>query len=481
MSGALYLDSDSFHDFTFGGRRVLFHLPTSALFELDSVGEEVLDFLKKQPRVTEGEVREWISTRGNAAAISPAQIAESIQDLRGLDILRPDLARQPKAPAIRLEDYPLNTLVLSVNNGCNLACGYCYKEDLQAPARGRKMDAATARRGVDLLLAESAARPEVNLAFLGGEPLTNLALNRDVVAYAEARCSELGRRVNFTLTTNATMLDEACVDFLDQHRFGISISIDGPKEIHDRRRKTLGGVGSYDVVAAKARMLLGRYRSRPVGARVTLAAGATDVVAIHRHLKEEIGFFEVGFAPVTTSVSHEANLSVEELAQVFTGLKALGREYVAAALDNRNIGFANMHQLLGELWAGSRKALPCGAGVGLLALDGEGNLNLCHRFAGSALPTFGDIGTGIARTRLLEFLQAAADLPQQDCAGCPIRNLCAGGCYHESYARYGDALAPTRHYCQLMREWVDFGLAAYVELQAKNPAYFTEHIGSRRG
>ena len=480
MSGVLYLDSAGFHDLSLGGRRVLFHLPTSALFELDSVGEQVLDFLKTQPHVTEGEVREWISARSSGTAISPAQVAEAIQDLRGLDILRTDPTHQSKAPAIRLDDYPLNTLVLSVSNGCNLVCGYCYKEDLQTPARGRKMHAATARRGVDLLLAESAARPEVNLAFLGGEPLTNLALIRDVVAYAEARCAEVGKRVNFTLTTNATMLDDACVDFLDRHRFGISISIDGPKEIHDRRRKTLGGVGSYDVVAAKARMLLGRYRSRPVGARVTLSAGATDVTAIHRHLKEEIGFFEVGFAPVTTSVNHETNLSAEELAQVFTGLKTLGRKYVAAALDNRNIGFANMHQLLGEISAGSRKALPCGAGVGLLALDGEGRLNLCHRFAGSALPTFGDLGAGIARERLLEFLQAAADLPQQDCAGCRIRNLCAGGCYHESYARYGDALAPTRHYCQLMREWADFGLAAYVELQEKNPAYFTQHIGTRR-
>jgi uncharacterized protein len=386
-----------------------------------------------------------------------------------------------RAPAIRLEDYPLNTLVLSVSNGCNLACGYCYREDLQVPAHSRKMDAATARRGVDLLLAESAARDEVNLAFLGGEPLTNLPLIREVVAYAEARCAEADKRVNFSLTTNATLLDEASVEFLDAHRFGISISIDGPKEIHDRRRKTLRGSGSYGVVAAKARMLIERYRSRPVGARVTLSAGATDVIAIHRHLKDEIGFFEVGFAPVTTSANHETNLSAEELALVFGGLKTLGRTYVAAALDGRNIGFANMHQLLGELWTGSRKALPCGAGVGLLALDAEGRLNLCHRFAGSALPTFGDIGRGIDRERLLQFLQAAADLPQQDCAGCRIRNLCAGGCYHESFARYGDALAPTRHYCELMREWADFGLAAYVELQQKNPAYFTQHIGSRRG
>lgn len=479
--GALYLDSGSFHDISLGGRRVLFHLPTSALFELDSVGEEVLDFLKARPYVTlvtAAEMRAWISLRPGTS-LSPAQVAETVEDLRDLAILREDPAQVTPAPAIKLADHPLNTLVLSISSGCNLACGYCYKEDLTTPGRARKMDAETARRGVDLLLAESAKRAEVNLAFLGGEPLTNLPLIRGIVDYAEARCAVAGQHVNFTITTNATLLNEEIIDFLDGHRFGVSISIDGPKDIHDRRRRTLADQGSYDLVAAKARMLLARYRSRPVGARVTLSAGGADVVAIHSHLRDELGFFEVGFAPVTTSQNHQANLSPDELAEVFTGLKTLGRRYLDAAIAGRNIGFANLHQMLAELHAGSRKALPCGAGVGLLALDGQGELHLCHRFAGSALPTFGNVTDGIAKERLRHFLAAAADLPD-GCAGCRIRNLCAGGCYHESYARYGDALAPTRHYCELMREWVDFGLAGYVELQDKNPGFFTQHIGSRR-
>lgn len=476
--GALYLDSGSFHDVSLGGRRVLFHLPTSALFELDGVGEEVLDFLKTRSCITAAEMREWISARpgGN---LSPAQVAETLDDLRSLAILREN-PRVATAPAIKLADHALGTLVLSVSSGCNLACGYCYKEDLTTPSRARKMDADTARRGVDLLLAESATRSEINLAFLGGEPLTNLPLIRNVVAYAEERCAEAGKRVNFTITTNATLLNEQIIDFLDQHCFGVSISMDGPREIHDRRRKTLGGQGSYDLVAAKARLLLARYRSRPVGARVTLSAGGSDVLAIHRHLRDELGFFEIGFAPVTTSQNHRANLSPAELAEVFAGLKALGRRYLDAAIAGRNIGFANMHQMLGELHAGSRKALPCGAGVGLLALDDQGGLNLCHRFAGSALPTFGNVADGVDRERLGDFLSAAAELPD-GCSRCRIRNLCAGGCYHESYARYGDALAATHHYCDLMREWVDFGLAGYVELQDKNPAFFTQHIGSRRG
>ncbi len=478
-NGALYLDSDSFHDVSLGGRRVLFHLPTSALFELDSVGEEVLDFLKTRPCITAADMREWISARPEGS-LSPAQVAETVDDLRSLAILRESLPGAATAPTIRFADHALNTLVLSVSSGCNLACGYCYKEDLTAPARARKMDADTARRGVDLLISESAARTGINLAFLGGEPLTNLPLIRSVVAYAEERCAAAGKRPNFTLTTNATLLNEEIIDFLDQHCFGLSISIDGPREVHDRRRKTRGGRGSYDLVAAKAKLLLSRYRSRPVGARVTLSAGGSDVLAIHSHLRDELGFFEIGFAPVTTSQNHQANLSPAELAEVFEGFKALGRLYLDAAVAGHNIGFANMHQMLAELYAGSRKVLPCGAGVGLLALDDQGSLNLCHRFAGSALPAFGNVTDGVDRERLDDFLTAAADLPA-GCGSCRIRNLCAGGCYHESYTRYGDPLAPTHHYCELMREWLDFGLAGYVELQDKNPAFFTQHIGSRRG
>ena len=60
-------------------------------------------------------------------------------------------------------------------------------------------------------------------------------------------------------------------------------------------------MGSYDVVFPRIRKLLAKHTRRPVGARVTLTAQNLDVLDIYRHLAEEIGFWEVGFAPVTTS------------------------------------------------------------------------------------------------------------------------------------------------------------------------------------
>ncbi len=174
------------------------------------------------------------------------------------------------------------------------------------------------------------------------------------------------------------------------------------------------------------------------------------------------------------------NLTGEELVEVFAGLKRLGQRYLEAALEGRNIGFSNMHQLITDLHEGHKKALPCGAGLKMLAVDHKGELNLCHRFTGSTLPTFGDVKNGIKREQLGDFLSQRLDRTDTGCASCRIRNLCSGGCYHESYARYGDPAHPTYHYCDLMRDWVDFGIEVSSRIMAGNPAFIEQHISPRR-
>jgi uncharacterized protein len=342
------------------------------------------------------------------------------------------------------------------------------------------MDFAVASRSVELLLTQAAARAAINIVFFGGEPLTNMPLIRQVVDYAEQRAAECGKAVDFSLTTNATLLTPELVAFFEAHRFGISISMDGPKAIHDRNRKSVGGKGTYDLVVRKARMLLERYRAKPVGARVTLAAGSTAVEEIHSHLRGELGFHEVGYAPVTSSNIAAHALSSEDLNAVHAGFERLGEQYLQFAIRGRNNGFSNMHQLMTDLHEGRRKSLPCGAGVGLLAVDRKGGLNLCHRFTGSELPVFGTVESGIDGERLGEFLGRAADRTGTHCATCRIRNLCAGGCYHEAYARFGDPLHRTYHYCDLLRRWVDFGVHVYSEIMTHNPAFFGTHIETRR-
>ena len=474
MSG-LRLMPGNIHDVDVDGRRMLFHIPTTSLFEMDEVSGAVLDHFRKTETVTPASLEDAFCGRFGAD-----DVAGTVEDFLCMDVVRD--ARHMEAPTapVRVKEFPLSTIIINVNTGCNLSCTYCYKEDLAVPSAGQKMSFETAVKSFELLLKQAKDRNRVNLVFFGGEPLSNMPLIRQMVHYAEARGREVGKEIDFSLTTNATLLNEQLADYLDEHRFGLTVSMDGPKALHDRNRVTVGGRGTYDVVAAKTRMLLSRYRSRPVGARVTLTRGVTDVLAIHQHLRDELGFFEVGFSPATSGDISAFNLTEDELRQVFHDMKVLGERYVEAALEDRNIGFSNMHQLMTDLAEGTKKVVPCGAGIGMLAVDGDGDLHLCHRFTGSKMPTFGNVDDGIDRQALGDFVEKAQDKASRACSTCRIRNICAGGCYHESYARFEDPHSPVYHYCDLMRDWVDFGISAYSRIIRHNPSYLKRHVEPRR-
>src|SRR4030081_2783414 len=378
----------------------LLHVPTTAVFGVDALGLSVIEYCSAKGGRSVDEVGALLADRS-----PPARVRAFTAELRTLEMLQPSGSLRPINPSsVKVNAYPLSTLVLNVNTGCNLSCTYCYKEDLAKPADGRKMNFVTAARSVDLLLEAGAARDRVNIVFFGGEPLTNVALIKHVVAYAEAAAARAGKNMDFSMTKNARLFTPPLIEYFDEHRFGISVSMDGPKVIHDRHRKSVGGRGTYDVVARKVQLLLERYRSRPAGARVTLGGGSTEVEAIHAHLRGEIGFHEVGCSPVTAAAEAGHAPSDSELAEVHRAFERLGEDYRRAALRGESNGFSNMHQLMTDLHEGRRKSLPCGAGVGLLAVDGDGELNLCHRFTGSDLPTFGNVTSGIDGERLGAFI-----------------------------------------------------------------------------
>jgi len=475
MGAMLNLVERNLHEMRVDAGRLLFHIPSSSLFASDELTGDIIDALRERSSSSD----ELVSRLGGR--FDAGEIDETLRELIAVDLVNDGSPLAPEIPVQRVERTALNTVVLNVNTGCNLSCTYCYKEDLAKPSAGKRMGVDTAEASVEMLLKESPDEPCYTVVFFGGEPLSNRPLIEHMVDYCERRFGELGKRVEFVMTTNATLLNEEIVDWLNAHRFGLSISIDGPQAVHDRNRITIGGQGTYQAVRRKVDMLLSRYTSRPVGARVTLTRGTTEVETIWHHLINELGFAEVGFAPVTSGSLSAFNLTSEEVAQVFANFKALGRRYLEAALADRNIGFSNLHQLLTDLHQGHKKSLPCGAGLKMLAVDHQGELNLCHRFTGSSLPTFGNVHDGLKQAELNGFLSQRLDRAGTGCDDCRIRNLCSGGCYHESYVRYGDPVHPTYHYCELMRDWVDFGIEIYSRIMVHNPGFIDRYITARKG
>ncbi len=466
MPSSLQLQRQNYRALGKSGQRILLHVPTTSMFELDKAADSVLELLEEKGSVSEQDVRGRFD-----GIFSPGEVCDSLADFLALGIICDQRKDYEIAPR-EILNSPINTLVLTLTTGCNLGCSYCYREDLTTPRAAAVMEQTTAKRGIDLLLKQAIGHERVNVVFFGGEPMTRFSTIKALVAYAEEEAGKVGKPVDFSLTTNASLLSDEMIAFFQAHRFGISVSMDGDEELHDRHRITIGGKGTYQQVSKNVRRLLEGCTARPVGARVTLAGGNTDVARIYRHLHDELGFAEVGFAPATASDDSPLGLDDGEMRTVLNAMKSLGREYVTAAKRGFRHGFSNMNQMMQDLHSGTRKTLPCGAGVGLLAVSTEGQLALCHRFTGTSFPSFGDVTAGIAQEQLSAFLTEAQRL-HPACQGCSARSICAGGCYHEAYVRQGTALAPTFSHCDFIREWLDFGIECFGEIMHANPGFFT--------
>ena len=149
----------------------------------------------------------------------------------------------------------------------------------------------------------------------------------------------------------------------------------------------------------------------------------------------------------------------------------LGNEFLEHAAENKHHGFSNVKDTLEEIHKGVSKAYPCGAGLGLLGVSTDGDVAVCHRFAGSDTHKLGTVRDGIDREAQSEFLQHHHIADKTDCHTCWARPLCAGGCYHEAHVRYGTTRRPNLHYCEWIRGWTDTCLQIYGELAVRNPDF----------
>src|SRR5579863_6225215 len=461
-----------FHAFTGAGRRFLYLVPSGGIFELDDAAGAVIDKVAEREHSGEDLIAH-LTARGISVEDASDVIEEMVQS-RALVRGEPGIQATQDPPA----DFPLQTLVLNLTNQCNLSCEYCYEfgEDKVATPEGKPkfMDFETAKSSVDFLLEKSQGRRSTHITFFGGETLMNFPLLKQVVTYANQQAVDNGRHIDFSLTTNATLLTPAIIEFLSANRIGVTVSMDGTKEMHDKLRVFANGRGSYDIIAPKVRELIQNHRTRPIAARVTLTSGVTDVVKIFRHLKQDLGFQEVGFAPVTTSPNQLYAINQTGMNGVLEQFHVLADEYLQFALRGEAHGFSNVSDTLAELCQGVNKSHPCGAGLGLLGVGPSGDIAPCHRFVDSDVHALGHISTGINREKQADFLRRGHIDSKYDCHTCWARPLCAGGCHHEAYVRYGDTGHPNLHYCDWIRDWTNTCLEIYGAISAKNPGFLRQ-------
>ncbi|MFM9278091.1 anaerobic sulfatase maturase [Paenibacillus jiagnxiensis] len=143
---------------------------------------------------------------------------------------------------------PRSLMWKTVSEDCNLACDYCYYSTCKGTP-GRKI------RTIDRDLLETVIRQMmeagaggVSFVWQGGEPLlAGLSFFEQVVSF-QARYALPNTVISNAVQTNGTLVDKAWAAFFKRYSFLLGVSVDGPRTIHDKRRITGSGAGSYNRV-----------------------------------------------------------------------------------------------------------------------------------------------------------------------------------------------------------------------------------------
>jgi uncharacterized protein len=371
-----------------------------------------------------------------------------------------------------LVDPPLRALSLAVAERCNLGCTYCYAEGGSFGHAARAMPWETAEASIHRLFAEAKPGERVNLAFLGGEPLTNRSVVQRATELAARIASERDIAISFSITTNGTLLGDEDGAFFERYAFAVTVSLDGIGLIHDRLRPTKGGRGSYDRVIANVRPLLARQRRMQVSARVTVTPANLYLRDTLDHFIA-LGFHSVGFSPMLSSPTRRGEMQAPELEIMLENMIACGREFERRIALHESYPFANMTMALEEIHRGTHRPLPCGAGASYFGVAASGGLFACHRFIDDQSRSMGDVSGGVDRERQRVWLEQRHVDRQEPCRSCWARYLCGGGCHYEVIHRGRPA-------CDFIRGWLDYALGAYVRLSTLRPELFSS-IGFRRG
>jgi len=332
------------------------------------------------------------------------------------------------APHVGACDSVVDYLLLKVAARCNIACSYCYWFRDESVYQKPKV---MSRRTLDELARKLARHvttyglKSFSLLFHGGEPL--LCRKTDIDHF----CSSLrevekqsGCRFKFNLTTNGLLVDEEWADVFARHQIGVTLSIDGPKAVHDSARVDFLGRGTYDRVIAAIAFLRGKGIEPGI---LSVCQPNADPLDVLRLLVDDLGFdgFDILF-PDATHLDNPASIAryYKRLFDVWSD------EY-----DARGIKIRILDNILLGLFGGFSESESIGYGpIRRLTVLTDGAMEtldvlrvIKNGFTASALNIHSNEIQDIEQDPLWrEVLNASLDLAAP-CRSCQYRYACGGG------------------------------------------------------
>lgn len=296
------------------------------------------------------------------------------------------------------------TLLLTYN--CNFNCTYCFQKGFRKEV---SVSEGVMKGFVNYIRKRERGR-RVRVTFFGGEPLLEL---RKIEEMSKS-LSDL--KYSFSIVTNGSLLTRSVAQRLISHGLThVQITLDGPPEVHDKRRFYVDGRGSFNVIIQNLREVQDLVK---VVLRINIDVNnLNEVDALLSRLVEE-GITRVRLDPHFVHTNLFRNEWWENVIPRELESEVLVKFWEKA----RAYGFGIPHDLF-------RLGI-CAAHIDEdIVVDPEGKVYPCWAFTGNPLYVKGKLTEDGEVILLNHSLSGRRSLViQEKCKSCPYLPMCMGGC-----------------------------------------------------
>jgi len=231
------------HKFETENNKYVYDVSSHRVFRTSAVTYDIIEdfevgnlaeLIRNLPQYSKREIRQ---------SHQEITLARRKQQVFSLD--RPKAMAFADGESIALMEHPSQAqLILNVTERCNLRCKYCSYSGIYQGQRkhsDRNMPLQIAKKSVDKFIQNMTEEP--SLSFYGGEPLLRIDLIKETIDYIESLTE---KKITYNMTTNGTLLNKNTAEYLRDKDFTLMVSLDGPRDVHDRNRVDTKGRGSFD-------------------------------------------------------------------------------------------------------------------------------------------------------------------------------------------------------------------------------------------
>ena len=451
------------HCYKLGGMNIVLDICSGSVHVVDEVAYDIIEMYESNTR--EAIVAAMLEKYPGREDVNAAEILDCCDQLEQLKaagkLFTPDTFAGVAGELKQRTSGVVKALCMHVAHTCNLNCSYCFASQGKYHGDRAVMSYEVGKQALDFLVEHSAGRRNLEVDFFGGEPLLNMQVVKDLVAYARSIEQEKGKNFRFTLTTNGMLIDDDVIEFANKECSNVVLSLDGRKEIHDRYRVDYAGRGSWEQIVPKFQKLVQAREGKNYYMRGTFTHANPDFLK-DIQVMLDLGFTELSMEPVVCAADDPSALTAEDMPIVMEQYERLAELMLQRHKEGRPFTF--YHYMI-DLKGGPciyKRVSGCGSGTEYMAVTPWGDLYPCHQFVGDEKFKLGNVWDGVDNHAIQSEFAACNVYSRPQCRDCWARLYCSGGCAANAYHATGSVTGVYEYGCELFRKRMECAIMVEV-------------------